>query len=209
MNNKFTSCLIFLAGASLGAAAAWQYCKCKYAKIAQEEIDSVKEVFSKRNVPTVAGETSDWRLDEIEYQTGDKPSVVEYAKFVREKEYTPYNGAYITDQKEEEDAAMDESKPYVIPPEVFGDEDDYERISLTYYADGVLADDADQLIENIDDTVGIIALGSFGEYEEDSVFVRNDALKCDFEILLDSRKYSDVVPPPKPHNIKRSRVTED
>ena len=29
-------------------------------------------------------------------------------------------------------------------------------------------------------------------YEDDSVFVRNDVMKCDYEILLDHRNYKDV-----------------
>lgn len=33
----------------------------------------------------------------------------------------------------------------------------------------------------------------FGEYEEDAVFVRNDAKKCDYEILKDLRRFCDVL----------------
>lgn len=40
--------------------------------------------------------------------------------------------------------------------------------------------------------LGIDSLNHFGEYEDDSVFVRNDARKCDYEILLDQRTYSEV-----------------
>ena len=72
-----------------------------------------------------------------------------------------------------------------------GDEE-YEQISLTYYADGVLADENDEVIEDVEDAVGIDSLNHFGEYEDDSVFVRNDARKCDYEILLDQRTYSEV-----------------
>jgi hypothetical protein len=52
----------------------------------------------------------------------------------------------------------------------------------------------------VDDVVGFESLNRFGEYEDDSVFVRNDRLKCDYEILLDRRKYSDVVNK-KPHEV--------
>jgi hypothetical protein len=83
--------------------------------------------------------------------------------------------------------------PYVITPEEFGERDDYETASLTYFADGILADDTDQMVEDVDDTVGTDSLTHFGEYEDDSVFVRNDDLKCDYEILLDVRKYADVI----------------
>ena len=88
---------------------------------------------------------------------------------------------------------VSEAGPYVIPPEQFGDDEEYEQISLTYYADGVLADENDEVIEDVEDAVGIDSLNHFGEYEDDSVFVRNDARKCDYEILLDQRTYSEVV----------------
>ena len=71
--------------------------------------------------------------------------------------------------------------------------EEHEQISLTYYADGVLADENDEVIEDVEDAVGIDSLNHFGEYEDDSVFVRNDARKCDYEILLDQRTYSEVV----------------
>ena len=86
-----------------------------------------------------------------------------------------------------------EMKPYVISPEEFGEFEDYERISLSYYADQILADEDDEKVEDVDNVVGLESLAHFGEYEDDSVFVRNDRLKCDYEILLDQRTYSDVI----------------
>ena len=84
-------------------------------------------------------------------------------------------------------------KPYVIPPEEFADFDDYERITLMYFADEVLTDENFELVEDVDDVVGLESLEHFGEYEDDSVHVRNDRLKCDYEILYDPRDYADVV----------------
>lgn len=83
--------------------------------------------------------------------------------------------------------------PYVISPEEFGEKEDYETISLTYYADGVLTDDNDEKMEDYEETIGKDSLDHFGEYEDDSVFVRNDKLRCDFEILSDLRTYSEVL----------------
>lgn len=34
-------------------------------------------------------------------------------------------------------------------------------------------------------------LEHFGEYEEDSVFMRNDAKRCDYEILRDLRTFAE------------------
>ena len=67
----------------------------------------------------------------------------------------------------------------------------YDIISLTYYADGILADDEGNII-NVDETVGSFALTQFGEYDEDAIHVRNTKLEIDYEVLLDERHYSEV-----------------
>jgi hypothetical protein len=84
-------------------------------------------------------------------------------------------------------------KPEVITPAEFG-EFGYPTSSLTYYADGVLEDEYFDVIpyEDIDNMIGLESLTHFGEFEDDSVFVRNDRLETDFEILRDPRNYSDV-----------------
>ena len=46
---------------------------------------------------------------------------------------------------------------------------------------------------DVENTIGIDSLNHFGEYEEDSVFVRNDIKKCDYEILLDESIYTGVI----------------
>ena len=87
---------------------------------------------------------------------------------------------------------MKKDIPYVIPPEEFGEIEEYDTESLTYYQDGVLTDQDDSIIDNIDELIGEDSLTHFGEFEDDSVFVRNDKLRCDYEILRDLRNYSDV-----------------
>jgi len=201
MNNKITSFMMFIFGAAVGSVVTWQYTKKKYEQIAQEEIDSVKETFSKlkevKNKDNESDENNNVRT--IVERAKDKPSIVEYAAKLRKQGYINYSN---TDSlfEEEVDENMINDKPYVISPDEFGEFDDYDTISLTYYADQVLVDEDDELVEDIEETVGFESLNAFGEYEDDSVFVRNDRLKCDYEILLDQRKYSDVIKR-KPHEV--------
>ena len=54
-----------------------------------------------------------------------------------------------------------------------------------------ITDENDEPV-SIENTVGNEALTTFGEYEDDAVHVRNDAKKCDYEVLLDNRKYEEV-----------------
>ena len=189
MSNRSLFSLGFIIGAASGATVAWYLLKDKYETLAQEEIDSVKEVFARRE-QEMKDETVKRNVAEgIKDSDRTKPDLKEYAEQLKKNGYTRYS-----DLSADDGGVSDkQTKPYVIPPEQFGDDEEYEQISLTYYADGVLADENDEVIEDVEDAVGIDSLNHFGEYEDDSVFVRNDARKCDYEILLDQRTYSEVV----------------
>lgn len=141
----------------------------------------------------------------------DEPDFNEYTKTVQKYDYSSYStdtqdSGYrpFEDKFAELEGKADlEKKPEyyndyadIIPPENFGELDDYETSSLTYYSgDDVLADENNEIVsyQDREKLIGREALNHFGEYEEDSVFVRNDILGCDFEILLDHGKYSDVL----------------
>ena len=56
----------------------------------------------------------------------------------------------------------------------------------------IITDENDEPIDDIDDIVGSDFAEHFGEYEDDSVFIRNDRLQCDYEILRDDRNYADI-----------------
>ena len=200
------SFIMFIAGVGIGSAVAWVFAKKKYEQIAQEEIDSVKEVFAKYEKKSCEPTLSD--VQEKVNQAKDKPEAIGYATKIHKQGYINYSDVGRNKphnlqgiNKEIEEESKDMETPYVISPDEFGEMDDYENISLVYYADNVLVDDDDVLMEDIDDVVGLDSLNHFGEYEEDSVFVRNDRLKCDYEILVDRRKYSDVINR-KPHQVE-------
>lgn len=82
---------------------------------------------------------------------------------------------------------VDESVRVISPMEL--NDSDYETITLKYYDDDILTDDRDEIIE---DPVGIVGddfKKHFGEYEDDCVYVRNDNLDVDYEILLQGVSY--------------------
>lgn len=188
MSNRSLFSLGFIIGAASGATVAWYLLKDKYETLAQEEIDSVKEVFARRE-QKMKDETVKRNVAEgIKDSDRTKPDLKEYAEQLKKNGYTRYSDLSADD----EGVSDKQTKPYVIPPEQFGDDENYDQISLTYYADGVLADENDEVIDDVEETVGIESLNHFGEYEDDSVFVRNDTRKCDYEILLDQRTYSEV-----------------
>lgn len=189
MNNKTVFILSFIMGAAVGSVGTWYYVKEKYEKIAQEEIDSVKEIFSKREKDLRGEEVKKNVADNVKAGEQEKPmSIKEYASFLQKRGYTNYSDMYGDENKE----VAKSVKPYVIPPEQFGEIENYEQIELTYYADQILADENDEIVEDVEDAIGFESLSHFGEYEDDSVFVRNDERRCDYQILLDQGLYSDI-----------------
>lgn len=189
-----TNLFIFAVGAAIGSAVTWKLVKTKYERIAREEIDSVKEMVSKRINNDSVTKSFDKLKKDIHDKIDDalntestKKDTSTNESIIKENNYTNY--ANVKKEEKGEDDNM--CKPYVIPPDEFGD-CDYELETLTLYADGVLTDDMDIPIEDVDSLVGVESLDHFGEWEDDSVFVRNDELKTDYEILLDLRNYSDV-----------------
>lgn len=197
-----TNLALFAAGAIVGSAVTWKVIKTKYEQIANEEIESVKEVYSRRYAEdSVQDEPEEDILeeDDEEDEGDDKYIEIEDPSYLRDdyveelklkQEEIISNERY--DNKEEEN--MEYNVPQVISPEEFGEIEEYETVSLTYYADDVLTDESDIPIqeEDIDDMIGYESLITFGRYEDDSVFVRNDEYETYYEILLDTRNFADL-----------------
>ena len=189
MSETVKRIFIFIAGAGLGAFATWQFLKNKYEQIANEEIASVKEAYNKKD--NISADESE--EDEFQEKSADG-KLVETALPSEEEvnEYKKIVSNYTSNENEEEKGVTDMPRgPYVIKPEEFGNMD-YDLVSLEYYADKVLVDEDDHPIQDVEYMVGEDSLEHFGEYEDDAVYVRNDLIKTDFEILLvESRYYED------------------
>lgn len=174
-NMDWNKVFIFVAGAAIGSVVTWKVVKDKYEKTIKEIISVIEE-----------DDSEDETVDIPEYgfeaiERARKLNLKEYASMIAEQNYA---------QNEE---VLDVERPYIITPEEFGECDGYGVVSLYYHADGVLTDTQNEIIDYVDDVVGLDAFNHFGEYEDDSVFVRNDKLKTDYEILRTEDKYSDIV----------------
>ena len=209
MNSTLKGVLIFVLGAAAGSLATWKLIEKKYKDIAQEEIDSVKDTFSKMKKNEYPDKLEDYPdfeefddsddsddsddeepKSEQKIDRNNKPDIVEYAKILSETGYTNY--AERQDKKEKKGVEpVEDERPYVISPDEFGEKDGYENVTLTYYADGVLTDYFDNVISNVDEVVGFDSLDHFGEYEDDVVFVRNEKMETDYEILRDLRDFNE------------------
>ena len=200
MNTKVACAIAFVTGAAVGVAASWRVLDTKYKKLADKEIASVKELFYSK--PVENNEEPD-ESEEKKFEQSPEEDFTEEEK----KEYTNIASSYtnyttksvveeepdvkITDS--EPNVTITDSEPYVISPVELGD-CDYDVIDLIYYeGDNTLTDEEDEIINDVGELIGWESLEHFGEYEDDSVCVRNDIRKVDYEVLLDVRKYSEVM----------------
>lgn len=90
-----------------------------------------------------------------------------------------------------------EEAPYILEKEeFFRNDSEYTQSTLTYYAgDGILTDSRDDIIDEVDVTVGQGNLDNFGYGSGDPkvLYVRNDALDLEFEILHHEGTYKQHV----------------
>lgn len=181
MNDKLSSVIIFCGGVFIGGFLTWDFFKTKYEKIANEEIASVKETFEHREHKS----EKDYEIEE------DLKAKAAYINIIDATGYKNYSNVPIETDKKGGTADMELKQPYVITPEQYEDNVDYTKVSLTWYNDEVLEDDWGNVLDP-DDVIGSDALKTFGQYEKDSVFVRDDDEQIDYEVLLDTRSYKET-----------------
>lgn len=184
MNKVF----IFTLGAAAGSLLTWKLLEKKYKEIADEEIASVKEHYKKRaekydeldKHDHIRAWTDTAKIEE-EHNTPD------YFKQVDVLGYANNDDEGIV----KIETGVEQIAPFVIAPEEWGEIEGYETRQLTYYADSILADESEEIMGDPETFIGD-GLEHFGEYADDAVYVRNDNLKCDYEIFKHDKTYSEV-----------------
>lgn len=199
--NKLIAVAAFGLGAALGSVATWKIVDRYYAKIAQEEIESVKRAFRRREEKSrtyeeidsdiiVDDDASQESNDELVETSSSEESDEEFGYLSDDDEPTRFPKT--TDWSGEDHWTRDlNPEPYIIDEDEFANLPDYAVVPLTYYADKILADDQGIVIEDIDRIVGNEAVTKLSE--KSAVHVRNDMIKCDYEITEDERDYIEAV----------------
>ena len=210
--NALINIATFAIGAAVGSVATWKLLKTKYENIAQEEIDSVKEAFAEEaktnrepgedEVKVAKAQTKAYNeiIKNVGYSvsSGYSEGIKDLNNEVSEKIKTIVaecdeivnlgkEAMVNTGGKE----TMVKDGPYIIPPSDFGEDDEYEVSTLVCYADGVITEsDNGEIVDDVEGAIGDCDVRAhFGEYEDDSVFIRNEERKVDYEILRDTDNY--------------------
>lgn len=190
--SKATAFAAFLVGAAASSAITWYAVKTKYQQYAEEEINDIREYYSskltkKDNEPAEEDNDEETSTPEV------KSNRIEATTISDRQNYSGYFKTESEPAGISENPLILEPRPYVVSPDEFAEELGYECRDITLYADGTLADDDDDILEDPENVIGLDSLKQFGEYAPNTVYVRNDRLKCDYEVSKDDRTYEEVL----------------
>jgi hypothetical protein len=187
MNKKISSILSFSAGVVAGGIAGYfgtkKYLSTVFEEDLNEQIEDVKRYYSLLrkegtfSSPEAAKETLSQVVRQYQFDQPEDPANDEIEETQEEK--------------------IDTENPYIVSVEEYMQErQDLDKVTLTYYeGDDVLCDDRDVAILDYETFIGNDALSRFGHLSKDPnvVYVRNEKIEIDYEILKDHRSFSEAV----------------
>lgn len=179
---------IFLGGLITGAVMTYFAMKNKCEEYIQNEIKDVKDELHNRhnddkNDVVDVDKTEEVNDTEEVKDTENVENHQEYNELINE--YAPENEVEINEIKRENDPRF----AHIVTPEDFGSIEGYDYDSLYWHPNNVVTNNTDTEIIDSDELYNLVGMSwseiksHFGEYEDDTVFVRNNDLKCDYEIL--------------------------
>ena len=173
---------IFALGVVTGTFAGAQIAKKKYEEIANEEIEEIRAYYKEREKEVKEIEESN-AVEAPEEKSIEVEERKQYDNIIK-------RGNYMAVDEEEQNNVCDEAYP--IDPSEFGNDGKNATETLTYFADGVLVNEVDEVVEDPDLVVGRHHIDIFNEFPDATcVYVRNDLDGTDYEILKDDWCWSD------------------
>ena len=163
--------IAFLAGTVIGSLVTYFAVKNHFRDLTNKEIDEMSKRFAE--------------ADSSPEEHNEDPSTV----------FMDNTRKHISnlDDYPREDVSDDEKPRILHDLEDYTDDDEYDKCTLIYYSDGILADQYDHQL-SIEETIGDEEfLDHFGEVEKDILYVRNEHLKTDYEIIKELFPAPDTV----------------
>ena len=221
MNKKGAFILGTGTGFVIGAASMYFFIKKKVEERVDAEINEVIDRFKDRldcieNKAKAAGLVIETNSNGIEFskeedvnqneENESDDSNVNITNIRDAKAQAEYNKQQLekiiknqnNNQKSEENYTVEEDHntipPYIISEDEYG-EFGNEEVPLMYYADGILADEEDNIASDIQDAVGNDAIKALNEdpYLE-TLYVRNEPRETDYVILRSEKEFKEIAP---------------
>ena len=181
MNIKYL--LVFCLGAVTGSVFAAKFLDERYSKIADEEIESVKEV-AKKTIDDLKEKISNVKKEEVEAKSTQTLEVNKSNVSIYENIADSYR-----DGPKFKDIAIEE-----LTEEQFS-EGDNEKMTVWFYGqDKAVINDDEQPIDNILDCIGSGIIDEPENYfhfpDKTTIYLRNHTMGIDFEVIYLDKSYS-------------------
>ena len=197
----------YILGAGVGSLVTFVATKKYYQKIANEEIASVKESVLKKNAKLYSVEPDEnerLKADGVgEEPETDEETMTNYSKIYQgggevdgilntlaEKEHPDYD--------EKPPKKKSRKAPRIIKAADYDAYPEYRKLTVFYFiGDGIIADEEDETelegFGTYNDLVGkCLEKYGFAENDETVIFVRNEQIMADFEIMKNFGTFADV-----------------
>lgn len=196
------------AGAAISHVVTVRLLEEKYIAIAEEEVEKAQEVFKRMykvdeySTPESAAAslgieipvplTPPEILNEMVDPDPIRPVVTDVNAFESNTNEDPENTGL--PNEEERILLAQEGKAYIIAEDEYAQNAvEYNQVTLTYYAeDDVLVDENSEVIPDVEEVVGEENLQKFGIGSGNNriVYVRNERLEMDFQIVMSQRNFA-------------------
>lgn len=169
---KMKKGLIFIGGAAIGSLITYfitdKKLKDKYMKIADDSIQSIKESYRRKTEELAQ---INRKKDDISVMIKEKNVVP--AENEKQEDLNPYD--HVLEQTK---INIFEPNIHYISEEEYYEMNGFEKEELTYYRDGVLANEHDDVIP-IETSIGTDAIERIKE-NADCLYIRNESLMTDY-----------------------------
>lgn len=216
-----TKCVIaFAAGAVAGFFGGFAYCRQKNDQYIHEQIaDGIAEMYG--NFDKVSAQFGEDRKaekkPEPQYEMEEEEPFDYSSQYVRKEGLNDYLQRVHAEQyiepsklselpdsyrnirgenKKEEMKRRANAKPYQIMREDFGRPPDHEIVGFELYSDGVLCDDANDIIDDPEDTIGCsIAdlMDMIAIVEDKTLHFRNERTQLDIEVTWNEKTHAQLL----------------
>lgn len=191
---NYKNILLLSLGATIGGIVTYIATRDKYETIMNKEIEEIRNYYKDK------------------YEKEDKKDEVTSEEVIKEKvDYREMVREYVTNQVDEEDECDDENDDHYTIMESrdltngidfeeykeidsweFGEQPLYETETIIIYSDGVATDDLGDIVDDLEEKIGEDKLRDFIESEDEQLFIRNDLLRMDYQVIKDDWKYSEI-----------------
>ena len=221
MNKIVNNCLYLAAGLVIGSVATYFLGIKKIEKDVNVEFEQIKKDWyaeqesamtedlyftnleeaepepEKTNVDTSKVQKMADKLSSLVVKNRDKKPITEYSKMYGPKHEDDVIS--IEDYMDKTDiiTSIPKNEPSIITSEQYSDEEDYDKQHYILYADGILAEeDGDEMVDYESDNAENpldpdVIYGFLIDDDLDEIYIRNEDLKRDYEIIKSARLFNE------------------